>query len=79
MKTGQQQKKTYRFKMDWVDEEGITQTKKYYNYDGIRCDTGIPRASFFKMSRGVFVPKWQQYKITPIRDLAYQMVRVQLD
>ena len=79
MKTGQQQKKTYRFKLDWVDEDGVTQSKKYYSYDGVRVDTGIPRASFFKMSRGVYVPKWSQYSISPIRDLAYEMVRVELD
>ena len=79
MKTGQQQTKTFRFRLDWVDEDGVRQSKRYFNYDGISVDTGIPRASFFKMSRGVYVPKYQQYNVTPIRELAYRMVREQID
>lgn len=78
MKRGQPQKKTYRFKVDWINCEGKKETKKYYNYADVMTDIGIPRASFFKMCRGEPVPKYVKYTVETIRDVAYHMVRVQV-
>jgi len=80
MKSGQQQQKTFRFKVVYCDDEGNPQSdKKYFNFEDVFSDTKIGRASFFKLCRGVAVAKYKNYQVTPIREPAYKLVRVNYD
>ena len=79
MKQGQPQEKTYRFKVHFTDKTGHTETKRFFSYDAAYEHFGIPRASFFKLQKGLVIPSYQHVKVEKIREPAYKMVRVQLD
>ena len=79
MRQGQKQMKSYRFLMTFTDEQGVEQTQKFLNYQDVFEATGIARASFFKMLRGVIVPKYKNYNFTSIRAPAYKITKVLIE
>lgn len=79
MKKGCQQQKTYRFKVEFTNRDGHTETKRFFSYDAQYEYFGIPRASFFKLQKGLDVPSYRHVKVEKIREPAYKMVRIQLD
>lgn len=75
MKTATQTK-TFRFRMSWKDEDGVTHIKRYFNFDDAFKEHQIPRNAYFALSRKENIPKWKRFIVDRIREPAREIIQV---